>query len=619
MDYFVSYIDSYKNEISTVIRGDNLLDLSLKDIIKIAVLPESINKIKLNGNNIKTLSNLPRQVNEIEALDNKIFKINDLPPIKVLNLSYNNISIIENLPETLNELNLSYNRRLKTLENIPKTIEKLNVSNSNLETIENLSNNINSLNLENNKINTIIIPNKIIYLNISNNNLNCVPKLSSTIKELNISNNRIQRIPSFKKLNKLELLNMSNNMIKKIENLPNSILFLNLSKNSISSIENLPGNLIDLNLASNNISHANVKYPITLVNLDLDSNRISSIFPIPENITDIKLSNNYIKEVSFKGNVLEFDGNKSNLIDFPKFPESITYLNLSETKIRKLVNFDNFTNLVTLKLDYLELKSLFDLPESVQNLSLKGNKIKSLKNIPRQLVNLNVSYNLIQEIPLAVLELRELATFIYIGNPIEARNMLVERWLYTMNNRGNLENNMVYNNGQNVHSSSIQSSFRNSLENLLKDKNLLTLDKVLENIKSTKLLSDNSKDLIKLYCESEYSHSTYLVSYAELLKYVWSRIEKNKNKDELIKIYDEELYDGMGLCFTGRLTRLLNVLSGYYHDIEIQIGDSEQISNIIVKLKNRYEGLDLKKAVKKELEEREFAPGIIKEWINYLD
>ena len=163
--------------------------------------------------------------------------------------------------------------------------------------------------------------------------------------------------------------------------------------------------------------------------------------------------------------------------------------------------------------------------------------------------------------------------------------------------------------------------FRNSLENLLKDKNLLSLDQVLQNINNTspKLLSDNSKDLIKLYCQSEFSHSTYLVSYAELLKYVWSRIEKNKNKDELIKIYDEELYDGMGLCFTGRLTRLLNVLSGYYHDIEIQIGDSEQISNIIVKLKNRYEGLDLKKAVKKELEEREFAPGIIKEWINYLD
>ena len=31
------------------------------------------------------------------------------------------------------------------------------------------------------------------------------------------------------------------------------------------------------------------------------------------------------------------------------------------------------------------------------------------------------------------------------------------------------------------------------------------------------------------------------------------------------------------MCFTGRLTRLLNTLVGFYNDIELQISDSEQI------------------------------------------
>ena len=40
-------------------------------------------------------------------------------------------------------------------------------------------------------------------------------------------------------------------------------------------------------------------------------------------------------------------------------------------------------------------------------------------------------------------------------------------------------------------------------------------------------------------------------------------------------------------CYTGRLTRLVNVLNGYYEDIKIHISDSEQISNIIISIKNK--------------------------------
>jgi hypothetical protein len=152
----------------------------------------------------------------------------------------------------------------------------------------------------------------------------------------------------------------------------------------------------------------------------------------------------------------------------------------------------------------------------------------------------------------------------------------------------------------------------------LKDKDVLPLDTVLKQIMKTNKLSDDSKELVTLYCDSELKHTTYLVSYSDLLCHVWTRIKAHENSYELIKVLDQELYDGMGLCFTGRLTRLLNVLSGFYHDIEIQIGDNEQISNIIIGLKNKYDNVDLLKAVKKELEERDYPPSVIKEWISYL-
>ena len=72
------------------------------------------------------------------------------------------------------------------------------------------------------------------------------------------------------------------------------------------------------------------------------------------------------------------------------------------------------------------------------------------------------------------------------------------------------------------------------------------------------------------------------------------------------------------MCFTGRLTRLLNTLVGFYDDIELQISDSEQITNIIIGLKNKFEGEQLKDAVKKELYERQYSESIINEWIDYI-
>jgi hypothetical protein len=74
------------------------------------------------------------------------------------------------------------------------------------------------------------------------------------------------------------------------------------------------------------------------------------------------------------------------------------------------------------------------------------------------------------------------------------------------------------------------------------------------------------------------------------------------------------------MCFTGRLTRLLNTLVGFYDDIELQISDSEQITNIIMSIKNKFpsDQEQLKDAVRKELLDRQYSETIINEWLTYI-
>ena len=49
---------------------------------------------------------------------------------------------------------------------------------------------------------------------------------------------------------------------------------------------------------------------------------------------------------------------------------------------------------------------------------------------------------------------------------------------------------MIYNDTQNIHNHHIQNSFRNSLNNILKDKQLLDLDTIKQQIIDNKILTE---------------------------------------------------------------------------------------------------------------------------------
>jgi hypothetical protein len=81
-------------------------------------------------------------------------------------------------------------------------------------------------------------------------------------------------------------------------------------------------------------------------------------------------------------------------------------------------------------------------------------------------------------------------------------------------------------------------------------------------------------------------HSDLFVSCYDVFVKIYGRIISSHNCDTLIGRLDDELGDGINVCFTGKLTRLVNVLSGFYDDIHINISNTERISAIILSTLN---------------------------------
>jgi len=386
-----------------------------------------------------------------------------------------------------------------------------------------------------------------------------------------------------------------------------------------------------------------------MVRLDLSNKKLTEIPLIPEDVSELDLSYNKIEELKkdvFPTGLkrLYLNNNKIKKLNIDCFNPKLNYLNLSDNLIKKLENVIfpsnlNYLNLsankieelkknifpINLKYLYLNVNQITELSENVFpnnlfNLGLSYNKIVKLKEnvFPSNLEELWLNNNQIKELPLHLVNLQRINIFVYQSNLIEFIPLPVQIWLDRIN-QGLTQNNKVYSDTQNIHNSNIQKSFRQSLENIMKDKLDYSLCKCKEEL-LTSCISEEVKREVLNYCDDKTEHSIYLITFEDLFHYVMNRILKHSEKDEIFKILDEEIKDTICQCFTGRMTRLLNVLNGFYPDIKIQIGNNEQITNIILMLKEKYENVDvLKEKVKEELEERGYEEGIIEEWSSYIE
>jgi hypothetical protein len=124
------------------------------------------------------------------------------------------------------------------------------------------------------------------------------------------------------------------------------------------------------------------------------------------------------------------------------------------------------------------------------------------------------------------------------------------------------------------------------------------------------------------YCNCTDVHTQLDCTFEELLNAVFYEIHTfNLEKQISIKKrINEEMLDGLCKCFTGRISRLVNALSGLSEMVSIKISDNEEINNIIILANKKYKKIEeIKDYIKKEMEERLYDESIIEEWLSYID
>jgi hypothetical protein len=90
---------------------------------------------------------------------------------------------------------------------------------------------------------------------------------------------------------------------------------------------------------------------------------------------------------------------------------------------------------------------------------------------------------------------------------------------------------------------------------------------------------------------------------------------------QLITRLNEEMQDSNYKCFTGRISRLVNCLSGYSDKVKIQITETEEIGNIISVIMNK-RGIKTIEILKEEvilaLKERGYEEATISMWLEHV-
>ena len=104
--------------------------------------------------------------------------------------------------------------------------------------------------------------------------------------------------------------------------------------------------------------------------------------------------------------------------------------------------------------------------------------------------------------------------------------------------------------------------------------------------------------LFDAYMDDSFAHSTHALTMREMLKRVWTIITVHPSRDELMRVLVDEMRAGKRFCFTGRFTRLVNVLCGFVDGVTVGISGNEQLRN---RLSVLWKKLDVAPSTDKEL------------------
>uniref|UniRef100_A0A6C0CML6 Uncharacterized protein n=1 Tax=viral metagenome TaxID=1070528 RepID=A0A6C0CML6_9ZZZZ len=202
------------------------------------------------------------------------------------------------------------------------------------------------------------------------------------------------------------------------------------------------------------------------------------------------------------------------------------------------------------------------------------------------------------------------------------------------------------------------------------------VEEIINNFLDDTQVSQRCKEAILEYCANQSIHSVIEVTFKEIFVRVWNRItnyeemlkkvkgrmasgSNSNNKGEVVKfnegdtaevnkdigevenidgvedtvknmkmVLEQEMMDSECKCFTGRISRLVNCLNGFFPDIRINISDGEQMQAVIAQIRTDLDATKLKDGehygeilyarVKEAMEERGFSEEYSESWLEQI-
>ena len=424
---------------------------------------------------------------------------------------------------------------------------------------------------------------------------------------------------------------MSKNTIKLYNQTYGSFTYSVLNSHEIFDVE-MMDNLLE--------AIENKKYKFDdIVSLDIvDMMRIKHINILPKNLKILKIKHTTLEKLTIPKNctsLVEININGSNLSQLPDisfltnlktlvisnsclvsfqsvFPSSLISINLTNNLLNETnCPISSFPKGVQIML-FNNLYNTID-KSSVDKSYLICFGNQSGSKLHNYITDYTIQRDEAANIVIQALNNRDTPRLVYDPNNLDAiYRVFVDNYRVHIDNvRRNQDNiitmkpthdTIILTGSQTVHISSICNSVKKSINiiNELTEKSYKESDKqkhwqdFASLLYFTGFLSYfNRTNYIKYntvigWCEDESTHGLTQKTYGELFARIWLLVQTHQNKSDFLENIRIEIDDSIGMCFTGRINRLVNALIGFIDGITVGISIKEQlqmeINNIIKKL-----------------------------------
>lgn len=436
--------------------------------------------------------------------------------------------------------------------------------------------------------------------------MNEIKKIKYKIKDSEIKEiNTVDELSILKNFNDIVWLSFEDIFFRDKFDFPLNLKTINIKKCGIlDNLGGLPNEIENINITHCNwlsLDHLFINDLTRVETLDLRNNRLK-YFPnkMPPNLTEFCISFN-------------------NLIKIPDtncFGPNITTINISNNKIDNLPKW------------FKELNH-----ENINLIVMPNYKIKYEDYLPYYKTDRPAGvYNIANEPQLDLNFLGVIFTpdvYYFPSDTIKPKT--------------------TSENLQNVHSTDIQETFAESVNKLMKIKTIDIKDirqsvydyYVTRNLKKPSFGKHVRKFMYEIFNRPttiETNDQIFIrilntnldlgsivqrcgVTYFEIFKKIWEITETHEHKEEMRKILRDDIFEARGVCFTGKVTKMVNSMSGFIPEINVGYSENEQINNMVIIIMRRAEkdkNINVYDEVKKELDNLKIDEEKQKIWLEAL-